>query len=531
MTTTMATTTSANDEYEILRNKDIEKLKEAGFEVYPHMYNPKIERNLNYLKFDFENDISKFGDLGCEEERVGMTYYIIGRITRIRKASSKLYFADLRIGKYVFQVKINLNNYLDGIDGNEVKYRFDILTSVMRVGDIWGYAGHIGRTKAGELSLYVHHMRMLTPCKKMIYVPKTIEQNGEKKEINGLIDPEIRHRKRWLDMIVNPNVMETLIKRSQIINEITNYLNSLNLINVKTPILSRHAGGANAKPFKTISNDKNCELYMRIAPELYLKELVIGGMWPGVYEIGEQFRNESSDHTHNPEFTSLEYYMVDANYLDLMRQCETMLTNIVEKVNGSLVLNYDGKQINFALPFNRIDMLSELKICGVNLPDEFETNDAQQMLDQECKRLSVECSEPRTTARLLDKLVGKFIESKCVNPTFIVGHPKIMSPLAKSDPYDSQKTERFELFVNGFELCNAYTELNQPDIQRNNFESQSKSKANGDEEAMMPNPEFIEALEIGLPPTAGFGMGIDRLVMLLTNNTTIQEVIAFPLMK
>jgi len=260
--------------------------------------------------------------------------------------------------------------------------------------------------------------------------------------------------------------------------------------------------------------------------------LIVAG-FPGVYEIGKQFRNESNDLTHNSEFTSLEYYMQNTDYHDLMEHCEQLLCHVVKTINnGSLIVSYGGKQIDFTPPFKRFDMIDALRsFAGIEPPDDMSTPDARDYLDAECLRLGVECSEPRTTARLLDKLVGEFVEVKCTNPTFIVGHPSIMSPLAKPDRSGSQRTERFELFVNCTELANAYTELNDPKIQEENFKAQMRAKADGDDEAMMFDTEFINALNIGLPPTGGFGMGIDRLTMLLTDNQSIREVILFPTMK
>ena len=404
---------------------------------------------------------------------------------------------------------------------------------MIRIGDIWGFAGHVGRTKAGELSLYIHQMRLCTPCMQQLPpATKEVEVDGQKVEKSGLTNSEVRFRMRELDMIVNPHVYQTFQKRSRIIREVQNFLeDSLGLIQVDTPILTPSAGGATAKPFVTNSHDYGCDLFMRIAPELYLKRLIVAG-FPGVYEIGKQFRNESNDLTHNSEFTSLEYYVQNADYNDLMVQCEQLLCHVVRAINGSLVIRYGGKEIDFTPPFRRIDMIDGLReYAQIEVPDDLSTPAARDLLDAECVRLGVECSEPRTTARLLDKLVGDYVEVKCQNPTFIIGHPKIMSPLAKPDRFGSQRTERFELFVNCTELANAYTELNDPKIQEENFRAQARAKADGDDEAMMFDTEFVTALNIGLPPTGGFGMGIDRLTMFLTDNRSIREIILFPTMK
>jgi lysyl-tRNA synthetase class 2 len=271
-------------------------------------------------------------------------------------------------------------------------------------------------------------------------------------------------------------------------------------------------------------------MFMRIAPELFLKQLIIGG-FSGVYELGKQFRNESNDMTHNAEFTSLEFYIVNKDHNDLIQICEKMLYQIVMKVNGSPIVKYDGKEIDFTPPYKQYDMLSTLESHGIMIPPDLTTDDAQKSLDIECVKLGVECSAPRTTARLLDKLVGHFIEPLCINPTFITGQPQIMSPLAKWDRNGTQRTERFELFVNGFELANAYTELNDPEYQMKLFKEQAKAKIQGDDEAMPIDYDFIRALEHGLPPTGGFGIGIDRLNMVLTDNTSIRDILLFPTMK
>lgn len=527
---------SETDNYEEMREADLLKLKEAGFPAYCYKYEteyPSRDPSWSYDQLKYDAYQEKYADLAKDSEIATDLFFAIGRVNRARRAGGKLLFIDIRIGGDVLQMKVNRMTYLDGHDADERSARFTLFRSVIRIGDIWGFAGHVGRTKAGELSLYVHQMRLLTPCMQQIpAATKEIVVDGVKTEKSGLTNPEVRFRMREIDMIVNPHVYQTFRKRSQIVRELQNFLEDrLGLIRVDTPILMPSSGGATAKPFVTHSNDYGCDLYLRIAPELYLKRLVVAG-FPGVYEIGKQFRNESNDLTHNSEFTSLEYYIQNADFNDLMGQCEQMLVHVVHAVNGSSTVEYAGKQIDFTPPFARLDMLDALaEYAGIEVPDDLSTADARDHLDAECCRLGVDCSEPRTTARLLDKLVGEFVESRCTNPTFIVGHPKIMSPLAKPDRFGSQRTERFELFVNGTELANAYTELNDPKIQEQNFRIQARAKADGDDEAMMFDGEFVSSLKVGLPPTGGFGMGVDRLTMFLTGNTSIREVILFPTMK
>lgn len=528
--------TGETEVFEDLRKEDLSKLEEAGFSSYLYKYEPtypSIQPGTNYTSLNYEKYCQDYGDILDDEERPDDMYYTMGRVTRIRRAGGKLLFIDIRIGGDTLQMKVNRTTYLDGDDADARSERFRLFRSIIRIGDIWGFAGHVGKTAAGELSLYIHQMRLCTPCVTQLPpATKEVEINGEKVEKSGLTNPEVRFRMRELDMIVNPHVYQTFRTRSWIIRTIEQYLEDvLGFIRVDTPILTPGAGGATAKPFVTYSNDYNCDLFMRIAPELYLKRLVVAG-FPRVYEIGKQFRNESNDLTHNSEFTSLEFYMQNADYNDLMEYCEQMLVDVVSTICGSLKVEYDGKEIDFTPPFRRLDMLDALAEFGnIDTSIDLSTDEANLYLRQKCAELEVECAEPQTTARLLDKLVGHFVESQCINPTFITGHPKIMSPLAKPDRFGSQKTERFELFVNCTELANAYTELNDPYIQEENFKGQARAKADGDDEAMMFDTEFVHSLKVGLPPTGGFGMGIDRLTMFLTNQTSIREVIMFPTMK
>lgn len=445
---------------------------------------------------------AQFDELSEKETEVKMA----GRIMAIR-GHGKTCFMDMqdktgRIQVYVRKDVIGEENYA--------------LIKLMDIGDTVGITGTAFRTHMGELSIKANSVEMLS---------KSLRPLPEK--WHGLKDVETRYRQRYVDLIVNPEVRDTFVKRSQIIRSVREVLDSHDFLEVETPILNTIAGGAAARPFISYHNALDMQVYMRIAPELYLKRLIVGGM-DRVYEMGRVFRNEGIDNRHNPEFTSVEIYQAFADYRDMMDLTEEVVVKTAEKVLGTTTINYEGTTIELASPWKRMSMIEVVKeYSGKDFTNVTDLEEARAI----AKELNVAVEPSFGIGKIINACFEEYVEDKLIQPTFITGHPKEISPLAKSNPENPEITDRFEAYIYGREICNGFTELNDPIDQKERFLKQVEERANGDEEANMMDEDFVNALEYGLPPTGGLGIGIDRLVMFLTNSSTIRDVLFFPTMK
>lgn len=505
-------------QYFEIRSRAVKRMKDTNHpNPYPHKF---------HVTYDLRNFESDFGHLKKGEILKDRTIAVGCRIYNIRASGDNLKFYEVAVDGAEIQIMAtNLENTSD--------IPFSDQHDHLRRGDIIGVTGFPGRTSPkregnqGELSIFAQKVELLAPC--LHQIPS---------EHYGFKDQEERYRNRHLDLIMNKSTVETFKTRARIIKHIRNYFDNNGFYELETPILLKSAGGATAKPFYTEHNELKMTLALRIATELPLKQLIIGGIHK-VYELGRQFRNEGIDLTHNPEFTSCEYYEAFTDVYDVMDRTEELVEGMVKDVTGGLETTFNTQtgetyQVNWAKPWKRIEMMPALEeACGEKFPpsDQLHTEETNEFLKRMLKKTKVECSPPLTNARMIDKLVGEFIEEKCVNPTFITGHPQMMSPLAKYHRSNPGLCERFEAFVCKKEIVNAYTELNDPFDQRLRFEEQARQKAQGDDEAQPLDEGFLTAMEYGLPPTGGWGMGIDRMVMFLTNNYSIKEVLTFPFMK
>ena len=490
-------------EQELIRREKLKKIRELGIEPYPaDLF--KISSNSKTIKSNFKE---------------GSKVIVAGRLMS-RRIQGNASFAELQDSSGRIQVYFNRDEICTSEDKS--KYN-ELYKRLLDIGDIIGIEGELFKTKVGEKTIMVKDFKLLSKSLKPLPLPKTDTEGNVYDEFTS---PELRYRQRYVDLIVNKNVKDTFIKRSKIISSIRKSLENEEFIEVETPILQPIPGGAAAKPFITHHNSLNIPLYMRIANELYLKRLIVGG-FDGVFEFAKDFRNEGMDRTHNPEFTNLEFYVAYKDYNWMMSFTEKLLENVAIDCNGKSIVKYGDKQIDFKGPYKKIGIIDAIKeetgIDALSL-NEIELREAAQ-------KIGVEIDDTMGKGKIIDEIFGEKCESKFIQPTFIIDYPKEMSPLTKQHRDNPLLTERFELLINGSEIANAYSELNDPIDQLERFEDQLKLSEKGDEEAMFIDYDFVRSLEYGMPPTSGIGIGIDRLVMLLTNHKSIQEVIFFPQMK
>ena len=490
-------------EQQIIRREKLAKIRELGINPYPaELFN--ISHTADDINKNFIENIK---------------VVVAGRLMS-RRIQGKASFAELMDSSGKIQVYFNRDEICP--DDDKTKYN-DLYKKLLDIGDIIGITGELFRTQVGEKTILVKDFKLLSKSLRPLPLPKTDSQGKTYDEFN---DPEQRYRMRYLDLIVNQDIKETFIKRSKIVSSIRNFLINLNYLEVETPILQPIPGGAAARPFVTHHNALNIPLYLRIANELYLKRLIVGG-YDGVFEFAKDFRNEGMDRTHNPEFTNLEFYVAYKDYNWMMKTTEKLLEKVAMDVNGRYELDFGDHVINFKGPYKKISILDSIK--------ENTGYDLKNMSESEtfniAKKIGIDVDETMGKGKLIDEIFSEKCESKYIQPTFIIDYPKEMSPLTKEHRKNPELTERFELLINGSEIANAYSELNDPIDQLERFEDQLKLSEKGDKEAMFIDYDFIKSLEYGMPPSSGIGFGIDRLVMLLTNKKSIQEVIFFPQMK
>ena len=490
-------------EQEIIRREKLEKLIKLGINPYPAALYP-VNANSSSIKKSF---------------KANQKVILAGRLMS-RRIQGKASFAEIQDSNGKIQLYFNRDEIC--LDDDKTLYN-DIYKKLLDIGDIIGVEGLLFKTKVGEKTVLVKKFSILNKSLKPIPIPKT---DTEGNVYDQFSDAESRYRQRYIDLILNPDVKETFIKRTKITNSIRNFLNKKNYLEVETPILQPIPGGASARPFITHHNSLNIPLYLRIANELYLKRLIVGG-FDGVYEFAKDFRNEGMDRSHNPEFTVMELYVAYKDYFWMMENTEKLLENVAIESNGSTKIKVKSSVIDFKAPYPRISIIEAIK--------KFTGFDISEMGLKElfniAKELEIDVDQSMGKGKLIDSIFGEKCERNFIQPTFIIDYPIEMSPLTKKHRDNPKLTERFELIVNGKELANAYSELNDPIDQRKRFEEQLDLNKKGDDEAMFIDEDFLRALEYGMPPTSGIGIGIDRLVMLMTNNTSIQEVIFFPQMK
>ena len=494
-------------EQEEIRRQSLDAIRKMGIDPYPPEQ-VEVSHTTKDIKSRFTD-----GDKEWEEVKIA------GRLMS-KRVMGKASFAELQDQTGKIQLYFNRDEVCPGEDKSAYN---ELFKKLIDRGDYISAEGFVFKTQVGETSVHVKSFKLLSKSLKPLPFPKTDEEGNV---FDAFTDPEQRYRQRYVDLTINTKVRDTFVKRTKVINTMRDYFNERGYLEVETPILQPIPGGASARPFETHHNALNMPLYLRIANELYLKRLIVGG-FEGVYEFAKSFRNEGMDRTHNPEFTMMEIYVAYKDYVWMMEFTESLLEKIAIEVNGKSEAVIGNNTISFKAPFRRLTMIDAIKeYTGVDI-----AGMDQEGLRKVCKDLNIPIEESMGKGKLIDEIFGEKCEANLIQPTFITDYPIEMSPLCKKHRDNPELTERFELIINGKEIANAYTELNDPIDQRERFEEQLKLSEKGDDEAMFIDNDFLRALEYGMPPTSGLGIGIDRLVMLITNNTSIQEVLLFPQMR
>ena len=494
-------------EQELERRKDREELYSLGINPYP-AESFVINATADDIHKNYENSKTDYKDIS-----------IAGRLMS-RRIMGSASFAEIQDSTGRLQIYVRRD---DISTADTPEFYNTVFKKLLGIGDFIGVTGYIFTTQTGEISLHVTKLTVLSKAVKPLPIVKRDEEGTI---YDGFTDPEQRYRQRYVDLTVNPEVKNTFVTRSKIISNMRRYFDDHGWLEVETPILQAVHGGAAARPFQTHHNTLDMPLFLRIANELYLKRLIVGG-FDGVYEFGKMFRNEGMDRTHNPEFTSMEIYVAYKDYIWMMEMVEQLLEKVTQTIHGVTQVSVGGKKIDFAGPYRRLTMFDSIKeYTGVDVSELDEEG-----LRKVCAQLKIEVDASMGKGKLIDEIFGAKVEANLIQPTYITDYPIEMTPLAKKHRSKPGLVERFELFVNGKEIANAYSELNDPIDQRERFEEQLKLAARGDDEAMAMDEDFLRALEYGMPPTSGLGIGIDRLTMLLTDNSTIQEVLFFPQMR
>ena len=494
-------------EQELERRKDREELYSLGINPYP-AESFVINATADDIHKNYENSKTDYKDIS-----------IAGRLMS-RRIMGSASFAEIQDSTGRLQIYVRRD---DISTAENPEFYNTVFKKLLGIGDFIGVTGYIFTTQTGEISLHVTKLTVLSKAVKPLPIVKRDEEGTIH---DGFTDPEQRYRQRYVDLTVNPEVKNTFVTRSKIISNMRRYFDDHGWLEVETPILQAVHGGAAARPFQTHHNTLDMPLFLRIANELYLKRLIVGG-FDGVYEFGKMFRNEGMDRTHNPEFTSMEIYVAYKDYIWMMEMVEQLLEKVTQTIHGVTQVSVGGKKIDFAGPYRRLTMFDSIKeFTGIDVSELDEEG-----LRKVCAQLKIEVDASMGKGKLIDEIFGAKVEANLIQPTYITDYPIEMTPLAKKHRSKLGLVERFELFVNGKEIANAYTELNDPIDQRERFEEQLKLAARGDDEAMAMDEDFLRALEYGMPPTSGLGIGIDRLTMLLTDNSSIQEVLFFPQMR